>query len=112
MESFEKKLNPTNVDPSSDFRLRQHVVTATVHLLQGQLLLRRMVRDQETCNPRLLLQPRIAGLRPILDECVRLGALLRCDANLATASEENDGEHIGSIAARYVAQIGSAERPL
>jgi hypothetical protein len=109
MESFEKKPNPNGVDPSSDLRLREHIVTATIHLLQGQLLLRRMVRDQETCNPRLLLQPRIAGVRPILDECLRLGALLRSQANLATASEENDDEHIGSIAASYFAQSGSAE---
>ena len=103
MKFVEKDINSNDVEKSSDVCLREHVVSATVNLLQAQLLMRRLVRDQQNCNPTLLLRARLNGIKPVLVECLRLCQLLQCDPTLASSAAEDDEEHIGSIAARYFA---------
>lgn len=76
MNSIKSKYSPTQAEASTV--IQEHVVTATVNLLQAKLLLARQRHDQQTCLP--LLEGRIKAIAPIVDELLRMGGLLRRDA--------------------------------
>jgi hypothetical protein len=103
LESIQSESKPNQPEPSS--KIRHHIVQSTVHLLQARLLLARMIREQEICSPVDLLKGRIKALTPIVDELLRLGALVRHESNQAGPS--GDPEHISSIVPGVLAQMAT-----